>query len=151
MKAVLTSGYSIIELMIVVAIIGVLASIALPQYQDYVARSQITEAINLVAPARIAIEESYATNGSLAALPAATTELLGITSGKYVASISQQRITLEDIDSIVFTLTFKTTAQTKIQAKTLEITITPTSGKQPGTFVCSGGTVPQELWPASCR
>lgn len=57
-------GFTLIELMIVVAIIGVLASIAVPQYQNYVARAQVSEAFNLASELKVAISEYYMTTGS---------------------------------------------------------------------------------------
>lgn len=81
-------GFTLIELMIVVAIVGILAAIALPAYQRYIARAQATEGIVLLEGARTAVDE-YVTQtgdfpGSLADL-----EVLGVTtSGKFVASLS---------------------------------------------------------------
>jgi type IV pilus assembly protein PilA len=82
-------GFTLIELMIVVAIIGILAAIAMPAYQDYTVRSKVTEGLNLAAAAKLAVAESFSSNGIMptnnqnAGLPAAAT----ITS-KYVASVT---------------------------------------------------------------
>ena len=58
MKSV-QKGFTLIELMIVVAIIGILAAIAIPAYQDYTIRAQVTEGLNLAAAAKVAVAEGF--------------------------------------------------------------------------------------------
>ena len=86
MKA-LQKGFTLIELMIVVAIIGILAAIAIPAYQDYTIRSQLTEGMNLAGSVETGVAEYFANTGSF---PVANSSL-GITAaiqGKYVTDVS---------------------------------------------------------------
>ena len=86
MKSV-QKGFTLIELMIVVAIIGILAAIAIPAYQDYTVRSQVTEGLNLASDLKAGVAESFAQTGTWPA----NNNSLGITqvkSGKYVSDVS---------------------------------------------------------------
>jgi type IV pilus assembly protein PilA len=87
MLKTIQKGFTLIELMIVVAIIGILAAIAIPAYQDYTIRSQVTEGLNLAAAVKAGVAESFANTGnwptSLTALGMASAP-----SGKYVSNVS---------------------------------------------------------------
>jgi len=78
-------GFTLIELMIVVAIIGILAAIAIPAYQDYTIRAKVTEGLNLAAAGKLAVSETWQSNGNLNALPAGT--LPGFVATKYVSDV----------------------------------------------------------------
>jgi type IV pilus assembly protein PilA len=79
-------GFTLIELMIVVAIIGILAAIAIPAYQDYTIRAQVTEGLNLAADLKAAVAENYAATGAWPADNAAV-GIDEVKSGKYVGSV----------------------------------------------------------------
>ncbi len=86
----LQQGFTLIELMIVVAIIGILAAIAIPAYQDYTIRAQVSEGMSLAAAAKAAVAESFLNRGIPPAdrLTAGMTATAADTQGKYVASVA---------------------------------------------------------------
>jgi type IV pilus assembly protein PilA len=88
MKAV-QKGFTLIELMIVVAIIGILAAIAIPAYQDYTVRSQVTEGLNLASDMKAAVAETYAQTGSwpLDNDAVGLSNTAGSKAGKYVKDV----------------------------------------------------------------
>ncbi len=79
-------GFTLIELMIVVAIIGILAAVALPAYQDYTVRSRVTEGLGLAEAAKVAVSESFQSSGVVPTTNAAA-GLAAATTTKYVTSI----------------------------------------------------------------
>jgi len=88
MKAI-QKGFTLIELMIVVAIIGILAAIAIPAYQDYTIRAQVTEGLNLAGAVKASVAETFAQTGTWPANnTAAGVGIASAITGKYVSSVS---------------------------------------------------------------
>jgi len=140
-------GFTLIELMIVVAIIGILAAIAIPAYQDYTTRAKITEAVNAMAPAKTSVSEFYISQGSM---PADATVAGFQTSigSKYVRSVVYSRTSATDADitvSITGTVGGGTTA-----GQTIDMTGTGTPG-QNVDWDCNSGSMAVRFLPADCR
>jgi len=147
----LQQGFTLIELMIVVAIIGILAAIAIPAYQDYTIRAQVSEGLNLASGAKAAVSESFMDRGVLPANNvAAGMETNTNITGKYVFSVT--------INTGVITVQYGSTgnqsANASIDGATL--LLTPDGTTTPGSvnWVCSGGNIlganPKWL-PSACR
>ena len=137
-------GFTLIELMIVVAIIGILAAVAIPMYLDYAVRAQISEGISLSSGAKTAVSEFYMDSGAFPAnnLQAGVADS-GDISGKYVTSVS--------VASNVITIQYGNEANLVIDGETVTFTAdTASSGRV--MWVCeSGGTIEAKHLPTACR
>jgi type IV pilus assembly protein PilA len=136
-------GFTLIELMIVVAIIGILASMAIPAFQRYSIRAQIAEGIALTGPVTVAMAEYFNDRGEF---PADNT-VAGLSpasayAGTYVQSIS---VSLDTIS-----IQYGNQANSEINGETVTIVAAGSSGSVRWTCA-SGGVIPDKYLPSSCR
>ncbi|CAI06124.1 class II pilin protein PilE [Aromatoleum aromaticum EbN1] len=133
-------GFTLIELMIVVAIIGILAAVALPAYQDYTIRAQVSELMSLTDGAKVAVAETFQSTGALPASDAAAG--YGGAVGKYTASVAIG-------PSGVITSTGGVDANDAIAAET--ITLTPKADATGVLVWACAGSVDAKYRPSTCR
>jgi len=110
----LQQGFTLIELMIVVAIIGILAAIAIPAYQDYTVRSQVTEGLNLASAVKAGVAEYYAQNGTWPVTLKQATGDSQKPAGKYVAKV-------DILTAGTIQITYGNNASTNVKDKKLSL------------------------------
>jgi type IV pilus assembly protein PilA len=145
----LQKGFTLIELMIVVAIIGILAAVAIPAYQDYIARAQVSEAVNLLASGKTGMAEYFADK---ATWPPAATDVMGSTAGKYTNGI----VILASATTGGGTLTLEATMKpTGINASITSGSVMLYTGDGGKIWTCAPGTTAPTLaskyLPSACR
>ena len=147
----LQKGFTLIELMIVVAIIAILAAIAVPAYQNYVIRSKISEGLSAADMARTAVGETFQTTGTIPGINASA----GLPSTQ--ASLQSTYVSDLEVVKGVITVTIQGT-NSDADKGTLVLTPYESNGTTPLaagytgniTWKCTG-TVPSKYLPASCR
>jgi type IV pilus assembly protein PilA len=135
MTSKIQKGFTLIELMIVVAIIGILAAIAIPAYQDYTIRAQVTEGLNLAGDLKAGVAEWYAQTG---AWPADLTEI-GISGG--ATAKAAKYVTEIDIEDGTITITYGGQANSNIDGSFLSL-IPGVNNNGDVVWVCGNATAP---------
>lgn len=130
-------GFTIIELMIAVAIIGILAAIAIPAYQNYVIRAKVSEALTFANQAKTSVAEYYQSQGSL---PATNTQA-GLATSVTGTNVSQVSVGASGVITIT----------TSIAGVTGNIDFAPTVNSSGITWVCTGGTLGNQYRPSNCK
>lgn len=139
-------GFTLIELMIVVAIVGILAAIAIPAYQDYIARSKVSEGLASLAEAKTTVAEYYSTNGTLAASAVS----IGIDTGRTTPYTSG--MTWSNAAQPVVGV-FLTNINTAVNGTSVQLTGTRDSARKDLEWSCSnsGAIADQKYYPSNCR
>ena len=141
MKKVQT-GFTLIELMIVVAIIGILAAVALPAYQDYTTRSKVSEVLIMAAPAKLAVAETVSSLGGLGSLTVANSGYVFPGATKYVSNVA------------ITPATGVVTVTSTVPNASGAITLTPTDvGTNTGQlkWTCASSAISSKFLPSECR
>jgi len=148
-KKQLQQGFTLIELMIVVAIIGILAAIAIPAYQDYTIRAQVSEGLSLMDGAKTAVAEYY-TNRGMFPGSNASAGLSNTITGNYVSGVvvNQSGTSGGKIEA-TFSSTPPQKANAAINGKTLDLGAASNGGSI--SWTCISTTIPQKYLPSSCK
>lgn len=149
MKRSMQKGFTLIELMIVVAIIGILAAVALPAYQDYTVRAKMTEVILAASSGKTAISEAYQTKS---AMPLTAASPVTTQASKFVTSVLYTNATATPDVGVITALATADVGGGVTNAMGVILTGTGVPATGVVTWVCTGaGSIPAKFLPASCK
>ncbi|TCM71010.1 type IV pilus assembly protein PilA [Acinetobacter calcoaceticus] len=155
-------GFTLIELMIVVAIVGILAAFAIPAYQNYIARAQVTEGVTLASGLKVAVTEVYSQDGTCAVndnAAAAAASGIGLSTtikGKYVESVTTGSTVGTPATSGNTATTPKCTITAKMRKEGVSAGISDNdivltmAGTGSNTWTCSSTKIEQKFLPKAC-
>ena len=139
MKRTMQKGFTLIELMIVVAIIGILAAIALPAYQDYTKRTHVSEGLTLAGGAKASVTEYFSSQGKFPS----NNSSAGLAGATDIKGNAVKSVTVAN-GKIEITYNDKVTNNATLQ-------LSPTTGAGGVQWSCKGGTVIAKYRPSNCR
>ena len=150
-KTTTQNGFTLIELMITVAIVGILAAVALPAYQDYTIRGQVAEGFTLAEGAKTAVAENFANNGDLTKIATNADVNYSGASGKYVSTVAVGK---NGVITANYSNTAPQVSNSKINGGSITLTPTPDpagTGTLIWTCAPDGVAVLQKYVPTSCK
>lgn len=140
-------GFTLIEISVVVAIVGILAVTAVPTYKEYIARSQVTEAFNIASSYKVKMANVHAESGGCPTLDDFSLDSLGTIKTRYLSTIIMSSYVGADC---AFTISFSSVGPSAyLQNKKIQMAMTSKSGG--ATWACYSSDIQQRFLPRACN